>query len=355
MGYRYIGSKTRVVSALIDVISEIAPKGATVVDLMTGTGTVALALRRAGYRVIANDLMTYSYHHARVNLMFSAEPKFNSIGAIRSSRAQPSLLTVSRYEEVLGWLDSVEPVAGYFWNEFSREGVPGEGVPARNYFSPENARKIDGVRRAITELHATGKTTELENSLLIHTLILAANDAANIAGTYGHFLSKTVQRSVQPISLKPVEVPVIDDGGHVVLQGYAEENASRISADVCYIDPPYMKRQYAANYHLLETLARGDAPRAIGVSGLRPWRDQYSDFCTKTKIWLAFEKILKGMDCQQFLVSYSEDGLVSKAQLEEFFGQFGVVSTYTFENKRFKSNDSSLAPTLTEYIIHLRR
>ena len=40
--------------------------------------------------------------------------------------------------------------------------------------------------------------------------------------------------------------------------------------------PHISKRQYAANYHILETLHGNVEPEAIGDSGLRPWRDQYS-------------------------------------------------------------------------------
>ena len=41
--------------------------------------------------------------------------------------------------------------------------------------------------------------------------------------------------------------------------------------DTVYLDPPYTKRQYAAYYHVLETLAYGDEPEVSGVTGLRPW------------------------------------------------------------------------------------
>ena len=72
-----------------------------------------------------------------------------------------------------------------------------------------------------------------------------------------------------------------DKGRHKVFREYAEEVAHKITCDLCYIDPPYMKRQYAANYHLLETLAREDEPEAIGVSGLRPWRGSVLEFLHK--------------------------------------------------------------------------
>jgi adenine-specific DNA-methyltransferase len=146
-----------------------------------------------------------------------------------------------------------------------------------------------------------------------------------------------------------------DAGKHSVMQGYAENVAGRIHCDLCYVDPPYMKRQYAANYHILETLAREDCPEAIGVSGLRPWRDQYSDFCTKTRSRDAFRKIFTDMKCKHFLVSYSEDGLLDVKALMKLFGEFGKVKVRTFTNKRFKSNNSGLASKLTEYLLHLEK
>ena len=138
-----------------------------------------------------------------------------------------------------------------------------------------------------------------------------------------------------------------------MFRGYAEEVAASLECDLCYIDPPYMKRQYAANYHVLETLAREDEPDAIGVSGLRPWRDQYSNFCTKTKIRSSFRRVISAMKCPHFLVSYSEDGLLSLEQLQRLLTEFGSVRTTEFVNKRFRSNSSGLGPDLKEYLLHL--
>ena len=116
-----------------------------------------------------------------------------------------------------------------------------------------------------------------------------------------------------------------------------------------------MKRQYAANYHILETLAREDSPEAIGTSGLRPWRDQYSNFCTKTKIRDAFDKIFVEMDCPHFLISYSEDGLLKIDELMKFFNNYGQVKLDKKLYKRFRSNNSKLSQTISEYLIHIAR
>lgn len=72
---------------------------------------------------------------------------------------------------------------------------------SRMYFTSENTLKIDAVRRKIKEWHEHKMIRDVEHSLLLHDLIMAANDVANIAGTYGHYLSHFVQRSTEPILL----------------------------------------------------------------------------------------------------------------------------------------------------------
>ena len=81
--------------------------------------------------------------------------------------------------------------------------------------------------------------------------------------------------------------------------------------------------------------------------------DQYSNFCTKTKIRDSFKKIIAEINCPEFLISYSEDGLLSIDQLTSLLENFGEVNITTLENKRFKSNNSTLAPRLSEYLINL--
>ena len=143
----------------------------------------------------------------------------------------------------------------------------------------------------------------------------------------------------------------------MVLQGPVEEVASEIPADACYLDPPYMKRQYAANYHILETLARGDEPDAVGISGLRDWWDQYSDFCSKRNMADAFATTFEKMDCDLFFISYSEDGLIDTTTMTRHFADFGSVKRYDIPHQRFKSNAAGEGGKVTEhlYVIDLRK
>jgi adenine-specific DNA-methyltransferase len=339
--YRYIGNKTRLASWLVSRIAEHASRGATIVDLMCGTASVSEALRGEGYRVIASDIMTYAAHHARVRLLLAGAPSFAVLG--------------KNYLEVLDYLNALEPVEGLFVREYSPDGIPLEGCKPRMYLSGRNAAQLDAISEQVFNWYKGGCINELENSLLRHNLVMAVNRVANIAGTYGHYRSSWSKAALAPLTLRPAEFLALPRIDHVVLQGAAEDLSSEITADLCYIDPPYMKRQYAANYHLIETVARGDLPEAVGVSGLRPWRDQYSVFCTRTRIQDAFRRIVTEMNCPTFLISYSSDGLLTEAELIKLFAPMGEVSIEKKIFPRFRSNQSTLGPSVEEYLITLRK
>lgn len=341
MSYRYIGNKTRLVPKLIEVISSLVPAHSTIADPMCGTASVSEGLRTAGFKVISSDIMTYSLHHARVRLLMDAPPAFAGMDELS-------------YYDIIQELQMLEPVKGFFYKEFSPSGKPKNCELPRKYFTPENAASIDAITQRINELVTTGLITDFEESLLRHDLILAANRVANIAGTYGHFRSKWSSGSKAKLMLKPAEFNWGFSCDHIVLNGPIEEVSKEISADLCYMDPPYMKRQYAANYHIIETIAKGDRPEAIGVSGLRNWWGQYSDFCSKVKIRSAFESVFKNMDCNKFVISYSEDGLLKRDDLIDFFSDFGSLKVFEIENQRFKSNSSGKGGKLKEYLFYLR-
>ncbi len=342
MSYRYIGNKTRLLPVLMDSFKEAVNDGATIADIMCGTASVSEALRQNEYRVVASDMMTFAAHHARVRLLLSEPPEFSDTG-------------LNGYSNVLDYLNHLKPVEGVFFREYSPDGTPKNGHEPRKYFSGYNAGMIDAITATLNQWQVANAISHLENALLRHDLVLAANRIANIAGTYGHHRSKWGKSAETPLEMRPTRILNRHRTDHIVHQGSAETVAPLVKADLCYIDPPYMKRQYAANYHIIETIARGDAPEAVGVSGLRPWRDQYSDFCSKVKIRDAFRAIFNGAECDQFMISYSEDGLLSEDQLLELFSEVGTVTLKRIPFSRFRSNAGGQGGTVIEYLFHIKR
>lgn len=349
--YRYIGNKTKLIPYIMERTTELIGNTGVVADIMAGTGSVSLEYRKNGYKVIASDMMTYSYHHLNVNLLLEEAPDFSGV----MSLGEVPVVHQGAYECIIDYLNNLIPIKTFFFKEFSPEGTPECGCEPRKYFTSENAGKIDAIREKINNWKAQNLLSQVEESLLLHTLIMAVNEVANISGTYGYFLSEIKKNALMSIKLKPVEFTKGNTEGHVIKLGFAEELSNTITADLCYIDPPYMKRQYAANYHILETVARGDFPDAIGKSGLRDWWDQHSKLCTKTRGLQSFETIISSMNCPKFLISYSEDGLFGLDQLEECFKRFGKVEVLKIDYNRFRSNDSKLPKNLKEYLISIER
>jgi adenine-specific DNA-methyltransferase len=98
-------------------------------------------------------------------------------------------------------------------------------------------------------------------------LILATNDVANISGTYNYFHSSLSRASLK--NLEMTRSVVCPPRNHQVVHGSVFETLANLKVDLLYLDPPYTKRQYAGNYHILETIAMDDEPSPVGDGGLR--------------------------------------------------------------------------------------
>lgn len=337
MSYRYLGNKTRLAGWIVGEIGRVLEPGATIADPMCGTASISAALAEANYNVLASDALTFPVIHARVRLLVKKEPAFHALGG---------------YREALHYLENLAPREGYFHKEFGAGGVPSQRSEPRLYFSAENAGKIDAIREEIRRLYVGGEISDLEHNVLLHNLILGVNRVANISGTYGYFRSSLSSGARRPLVLEPIEF-VDTPGSHQVAQGDVEELAPRLKADAVYLDPPYTKRQYAGNYHILETIAREDAPDAVGDGGLRPWQDQASNFCYKRYAGDAFRQTISGLQTDHVFVSYSEDGQVSEDELQSILEEYGSVSKIQCSYPRYRSNSKVKDGEVSEHLYHL--
>ena len=337
MSFRYLGNKARLTDWIVSTIARFLHPGSSIADPMCGTASVSLALARVGYSVTAADSLTFPVIHARTRLLAKQAPAFKALGG---------------YEKALEWMRSATPMEGYFFQEFGEAGRPANSRAPRLYFSAHNAAHIDGIRAGIREMATSGSITEVEHSVLLHHLILATNKVANISGTYGYFLRKLSRPALQPLTFVPIEFEWTS-GHHTVLQGPVEEHAPALRTDAVYLDPPYTKRQYAGNYHILETLAREDEPIAVGDGGLRPWMDQASDFCYRRNAGQAFRKTLEQLKVPHVFISYSEDGQVQEDELFAILSDFGKVTLYERPYSRYRSNSRIKNGTVLERLYHL--
>jgi adenine-specific DNA-methyltransferase len=306
---------------------------------MCGTASVSEALAHAGYTVAASDFLTFPVLHAKARLLFDTAPSFTHLGG---------------YAAAIGHLNALVPVRGYFFREFSSDGSPSYGGGPRSYFTSDNAQRIDAIRAEIRIFQESNVITRDEHDLLLHDLALAVNDVANITGTYGYFRSSWNKQSLLPLRLVP-ETFEGTPGQHAVMQADAADALSVFQGEAVYLDPPYTKRQYSGNYHILETIAMGDEPVANGAGGLRDWRHQASDFCYRKKAPGAFREILAASNARHFFISYSEDGQVSPDNLHNLLKEYGRVERFDLEIARFRSNTRTAANGVTEHLYYLER
>jgi adenine-specific DNA-methyltransferase len=189
--------------------------------------------------------------------------------------------------------------------------------------------KIQAIRDKIEGWFKTGLIDKKEKIWLIACLLESADRAANTASVYGAYLKK-IKKSAQ----KPVELIGIKSIGSDYKPGlhkvYCEDALSLLSGLknkkilLTYIDPPYNHRQYSANYHILETIAKWDinsfTPR--GVTGLRDSRELNSDFCIRSKAEKAFDRLFSLLTSKYVIMSYNNEGLMNEKQIRGLFKKY---------------------------------
>ena len=319
MSLRYIGSKARVVDAIIDNVG--APDGGVFIDAFSGTGAVAHAASRAGWSVRVNDHLASSAIMSFARLVSRVDVPFVRLGG---------------YTNAITELNSLEPMSGFIWREYSPASL-NHCTVARMYFTEDNARKIDAVRRKIRCWREAESITEREERILIADLMRAANRVANTAGTYGCFLSKWQRQSLDDMVLEVAALP--DSACEVSMSTENVRNVRCAPEDTVYLDPPYTKRQYAAYYHILETIALGDSPTVEGVCGIRPWREKASDFCYKTRAAKAIEDLVWHLPARRIFLSYSTEGHVPIESLSTALSGLGDLRVQRLQNiGRYRPN-----------------
>lgn len=336
MSVRFIGSKARVADAIVDLAG--SPHDGRFVDAFCGTGAVASSAAERGWPVLINDSMPSAVAMATGTLVGRSDAPFPALGG---------------YERACVLLNAVEGDPGFLHDEYSPASAQ-RGEVERRYFTEANAARLDAMRAQVAEWSATGATTLVEERLLLADLMQAANRVANISGTYGCFLSSWSTNALRPIEVRARALPHRRTAFTARIGDVFSVETTE--ADVVYYDPPYTKRQYAAYYHVLETLTAGDRPEVGGVTGLRPWRDKASDFCYKSRALDALTRLILGTRARKILLSYSNEGHVQRDHLVAALTEAGRVTVHTIETiGRYRPNAGAAAAgdSVEEYVIEV--
>ncbi len=324
---KYIGNKFKLLGFIENSLRlGGAPSGGSFTDLFSGTTSVAEHFKKLGFSVIANDFMTYSYALQKAFIESNKTPTFDTLLASHRIREleTPAL-------SVLGHLNNLEPAEGYAFQNYGHGGSEN-----RMYFTGDNAARVDAIRSQIADWRLANLISDGEFYYLLAALIDAADHVANMSGTYGAYLK--VWRSV---ALKRIELKArsVHDNSQVNFANrrIAELLIKEISGDILYLDPPYNSRQYASNFHVLESIAVWDKQELKGKTGLRDYEEQKSDFSSKSKAAGALESIVREAKFNFIALSYNNEGIIPHEEILEILRTKGEVKVFSHEYRRFRT------------------
>jgi adenine-specific DNA-methyltransferase len=324
----YIGSKHTLSEFIKNTILKTVNEDISQVifcDLFAGTGAVSKIFKPLVKQVIVNDIEYYSYVLNR-----------NYIGNHINYD----------YANFLNTLNNLEGTKGFIFQNYSEKGKAG-----RLYFSAENGKKIDAVREEI-ELWKTQK--KINSDLyyyLLASLIESADKVANTASVYGAYLKNLKKSAQKRLELKPAEF-IATNNRHQVFNEDANKLITKIRGNILYLDPPYNARQYGANYHILNTIAKYDRFEPQGKTGLRTYYK--SSYCKKNEVKKSFEELIKNATFNYIFLSYNNEGLMTDTEVKTIMKKYGKYSLETTKYQRFKAdkteNRNHKATSTVEYL-----
>jgi adenine-specific DNA-methyltransferase len=299
---KYIGSKRVLVPRIVELVRSFGDDVRTVLDAFSGTSRVGHALKKAGYRVTANDHNAYAHCLARCYVQADRD------------EVRPEV------ERVLTELREVKPSAGYFTETFCEKS---------RFFRPKNGARIDAMRDRISSM----KLSDDVEAVVLTSLMEAADRVDSTCGVQMAYLKKWAPRADNDLELR---MPDVLDGRGEALRLDAAELPSAGEWDLAYLDPPYNQHKYLNNYHVWETLVRWDSPEAYGTAMKRQDCKEYqSAYNRKHQIGDALADLTKRLPAKRLVVSFNDEGYLSTGEILEILRPLGDVVAHDHDFKRY--------------------
>lgn len=323
----YIGSKFSLSDFLYENITQnISGNLAEMLfcDIFAGTGAVSKIFKNKVAKIITNDTEFYSFVLCK-NYIQNCE----------------KLENLSEFIEILNNLDGIK---GKIFKNYAL----GSGSN-RQYFSDENAQKIDAIRQKIEQFRQENKIDEKIYYFLLCSLLESSDKVANTASVYGAFLKHLKKSAQKHFVLSPANFEICGVKSEIYNEN-ANDLIKKISGDILYLDPPYNHRQYGANYHILNSIALYDDFLPSGKTGLRNYYK--SKWCQKNAVFDEFFDLIKWAKFRYIFLSYNNEGILSPNEIKEIFTKFGKYKVFRKTYGRFKadSNRFNKATQTTEYL-----
>lgn len=308
---RYLGSKDTLLPAIHSLLSSkgLMNHRYRFFDAFCGTGAVANSLKDV-FQISINDSMHWSVLYS-IGRITGPSCTFEKLGFNPFSFFEKEKKTIE----------------GFIYTNYS------PAKSDRMYFTPENAGRIDYIRQTIKKWKDQDKLTDNEYAYLLYCLIEGVSSISNTAGVYGAFLKHWDSRAKNSLKFIGLSGNLFDDQENVYyIESYCDkiENIiSEVDCDILYLDPPYTQNQYGTQYHLLETLVLDDNPQMSKITGSRPVTPMKSMWSKDIYAQMLFEEVVASTNAKYIIMSYNNDGIMSKDYIEATLKRYGIEDSYT--------------------------
>lgn len=349
---KYMGSKSKIIDFIINGINEVRRDGQPILDLFTGSASLAGAIGRQA-TVLSNDIQAYSGILADAYTI-----------AWRNSKTPTAeeILKEAEREINLHQSDIIDYLIDYSLcnslDSFNKAEVKQRELInfsfshkyhlfLKNYsgtwWSAKQCMWIDAIRK-VAEDHNANSAYPLIMSSLMYAMAYSSQ------GT-GHYAQYRDAKT--PSSMKDILIYRSRDLAAYFSRKYKEvlstldisepKTASRSTSQdfkasltgfkngVVYADPPYCFVHYSRFYHALETLVLYDFPE-LQIKSEKIVKGRYrvnrhqSPFSISSKVPGAFKDLFSGVQNgnSNLVLSYSNTGMISLTQLADLANEIFI-------------------------------
>lgn len=305
-------------------------------DAFCGMGAVSTSVDGLFRKIIINDLLKCCVIYTR--------------GRLVATNCDFKRLGFCPFEYLNG---STKRRESFFFKNYS------PGGSERMYFTADNAARIDYFRWQIEEWKNSSQLSDDEYTYLMACLLESVSKVSNTAGVYGAFLKTWDGRALKPIEFLRISTCSMFDTKEIVaMNEKVEDIIADVECDILYLDPPYTQNQYGTQYHLLETLVLNDEPNLSRVTGSRPVTPLRSDWSKNHKCHILLDKVIAETKAKHILLSYNNDGFMSKDYIEATLKRYGKAETYecqVMQYKKYNNRKCQGAEGHCEYLFYIEK
>lgn len=318
---RYLGSKEQYTDQIYTVLKnrKLVNKDLVFFDACCGTASVSDSLKNSFKKIIVNDNLSFASAYASGRL-YSGSLTFRKLG----------------FNPVLYFNKSHNKRKGIIYKNYSE-------YAKRNFFTSENAQRIDYFRQKIEEWKTDKKINMKEYAYLLACLIESISSVINCQGTFGSYLNKWEPRSRKQIIFKCVKARNVNGAAKIESKNKnLTDIVGDVKCDILYLDPPTNKITYSSQYNILESIIRYDIIDNIsGKNGSRRFADIDNCWSGKYKACAALAETIHKTQAKHILFTYRNDGVIPREFIEKLMIKYCDNRYYKELNFNKKNGSNS--------------